>query len=268
MKQLSTPADALTRQERPSQNRSLERGLAILKAFRPGSDVMGNGDIADKTGLARSTVSRLTQTLVHEGMLEYDPERRGYRLGVAVLSLALAMRLSNQALQVAKPLMREASEKFRVNVGLAIADGDEMVYIESIRYNRKVVLRTIVSGQRIPIELTSLGRAYLAVAPAPARERFLARLRARGSAKSPAQDRETMEGEILAAIDSVRRHGYCAAAWQPEVVALATPIVMPHCAIHILNMSVTTAEPFDSVVEELRGPLLALRDAIQAAWHR
>ncbi|MYM33295.1 helix-turn-helix domain-containing protein [Duganella sp. FT94W] len=268
MKQPSHPATAVARQQQPSQNRSLERGLAILKTFRPGSDVMGNGDIADKTGLARSTVSRLTQTLVHEGMLEYDAERRGYRLGVAVLSLALAMRLSNQALQVATPLMREASEKFRVNVGLAIADGDEMVYLESIRYNRKLVLRTIVSGQRIPIELTSLGRAYLAAAPDSARTQFMQRLATRVSAKSPTVDRAALERDIEAAIASVQRHGYCAAAWQPEVVALATPITLPHGAAHILNMSTTTAEPFAEVVEQLRQPLLALRAGIEGALRR
>lgn len=35
-----------------------------------------------------------------------------------------------------------------------------MVYLESIRYNRRVALRNVVSGQRVPMELTSLGRAY------------------------------------------------------------------------------------------------------------
>ena len=83
----------------------------------------------------------------------------------AVLSLALAMRSSNPVLQVASPLMRAASETCRANVGLATVDRNEMVYLESFRYNRRRVLRTVVSGQRVPIELTSLGRAYLAAAP-------------------------------------------------------------------------------------------------------
>ena len=32
-------------------NRSLLRGLEILRAFRPGSDVLGNAEIAERTGL-------------------------------------------------------------------------------------------------------------------------------------------------------------------------------------------------------------------------
>ena len=45
-------------------NRSLERGIEILRAFRPGVDTLENGEISERTGLARSTVSRLTRTLV------------------------------------------------------------------------------------------------------------------------------------------------------------------------------------------------------------
>ena len=119
----------------PSQNRSLQRGLDILKVFRPGLDLLGNSEIAEKTGIAKATVSRLTQTLVNSGLLDYDPDARAYRLGATLLSLALAARMSSPVLQIALPLMRAASEEFHVNVGLATADQEEMVYLESIRYS-------------------------------------------------------------------------------------------------------------------------------------
>lgn len=91
-------------------NRSLERGLEILRAFRPGSEVLGNGELAERAGLARSTVSRLTQSLVEMGFLQYDAALRAYRLGVPVLSLAHAMRSGSTVLQQAAPLMRVARE--------------------------------------------------------------------------------------------------------------------------------------------------------------
>src|SRR6187431_3347768 len=143
-------------------NRSLERGVEILRAFRPGSALLGNGDLAERTGLSRATVSRLTQTLVGAGMLQQEPLRKGYRLAPAVLSLAHSMRSGSMLLQVAAPLMRALAESKRINVGLAAPDRDEMVYLESIRYSRKVAFRNVVSGQRVPMELTSLGQAYLA----------------------------------------------------------------------------------------------------------
>src|SRR3546814_3842509 len=91
-------------------------------------------------------------------MLDYDPLERAYRLAAPLLSLGQAMRAGSPILLVAGPLMRSIAEEFKINVGLAIRDRDEMVYLESVRYNRKVSLRNVVAGLRVPIALTSLGR--------------------------------------------------------------------------------------------------------------
>jgi len=239
----------------PLLNRSLVRGVEILRAFRPGADLLGNREIAERTGLSRATVSRLTQTLVDTGLLEHDRGRRAYRLAAPVLSLGHAMRSGSPVLNAVAPLMRALAEKMRINVGLAVADRDEMVYLESVRYNRRVALRNVVAGQRVPMELTSLGRAYLAVAPEAERRALLARFKvARRSGWAAIRD------DIAAAMASVERYGYCAASWQPEVVAVATPLVLADRPIYVLNASVTTAARLEEAERELRGPLLALRD--------
>ncbi|VTU28362.1 MULTISPECIES: IclR family transcriptional regulator [unclassified Variovorax] len=241
-------------------NRSLERGIEILRAFRPGSNLLGNGELAERTGLSRSTVSRLTQTLVGTGLLELDASTRTYRLHAAVLSLGHAMRSASLVLQKAAPLMKAVAETHRVNVGLAVADRDEMVYLESIRYNRRIALRNVVSGQRVPIELTSLGYAYLATASDARRKLLFGVFKARRGPEWPALRRE-----IEAAIGHVRAHGWCMASWQPEVVALATPIVVDRVPVHALNMSVSSAEDPASVARELKGKLLRLGAAISKA---
>ncbi len=190
-------------------------------------------------------MSRLTQTLVMSGMLDYDRNARAYRLGAAFLSLALAIRSSNPVLQIASPLMRAASEKCRANVGLAIVDRNEKVYPESFRCNRRGGLRTVVSGQRVPIELASLGRAYLAAAPEETRSEFIATLKARSASRSG-----TLLGglakKINEAVAHVKEPGFCTASWQPEVIALASPIEINGYPIYVVNMSATgedTMEP-------------------------
>ena len=243
-------------------NRSLERGIEILRAFRPGSDLLGNGELAERTGLSRATVSRLSQTLVGMGMLQQEPLRKGYRLAPAVLSLAHAMRSGSTMLQIAAPLMRTLAESKRINVGLAAPDRDEMVYLESIRYSRRVAFRNVVSGQRVPMELTSLGRAYLATT-STARRKTLYEVfkRRRGTQWSP------LLAEIEQSIRSVRESGFCVASWQAEVVALATPITMAQTC-YSLNVSVSTGESVGAVVEALTVPLLELREAILSAISR
>jgi DNA-binding IclR family transcriptional regulator len=246
--------------DKPGQspaNRSLERGIEILRAFRPGSELLGNGDLAERTGLSRSTVSRLTQTLVGTGMLQVDAHTRAYRLAPAVLSLAHAMRTGSRVLAIAAPLMRALAESQRINVGLAAPDRDEMVYLESIRYSRRVALRHVVSGQRVPMELTSLGRAYLAVAPEPRRTALLATFRRRRAAQWDAIAQALEEARL-----SVSERGFCAAAWQPEVVAVAAPLVTPD-AIYVLNVSISTEEPLAKAVKDLCNPLMGLLHGIQ-----
>jgi DNA-binding IclR family transcriptional regulator len=240
-------------------NRSLERGVEILRAFRPGSDLLGNGELAERTGLSRATVSRLTQTLVGMGMLQQEPLRKGYRLAPAVLSLAHAMRSGSTMLQVAAPLMRSLAESRRINVGLAAPDRDEMVYLESIRYSRRVAFRNVLSGQRVPMELTSLGRAYLATTSTARRKALYEVFKARRGMQWP-----PLLAEIEQSIRSVREAGFCAASWQPEVVALAAPITIAE-SIYSLNLSVSTVESVDAVVQALTAPLLELRETILRA---
>src|SRR3954470_361888 len=194
---------------RSPANRSLERGIDILRSFRPGSELLGNADLAERTGLSRSTVSRLTQTLVGCGYLQVEARTRAYRLAPAVLSLAHAMRTGSTALAIAAPLMRAAAQAERINVGLAAADRDEMVYLESIRYHPRPSLRTVVSGQRVPMELTSLGRAWLAGAPEDQRQTLLAHFRRTRRAQWP-----ELGPALAAAISQVEASGYCAASWQ------------------------------------------------------
>lgn len=256
--QSPSPGAASRRFTGVSQNRSLERGLEILRAFKPGTDLLGNGELAERTGLSAATVSRLTQTLVTSGFLEHDRRARAYRLAAPVLSLGHAMRAASPVLRAATPLMRDVSVKLRMNVGLASADRAEMVYLESIRYNRKASLRTIVAGQRVPIELTSLGRAYLATLETGARESLLDGIR-RGY-------RSATWKPIRAAIDSaigkVATDGYCVASWQPGVVAMSTPLRGQGDQTFALNISLITDDA-PSVVARLHAPdLLALKARI------
>ena len=238
------------------RNRSLERGVDVLRAFRPGSAQLGNAELAERTGLPRSTISRLTQTLVAAGMLQLDPETRTYRLAPAVLTLAHAMRSGSLLLALASPLMRGAAQTHKINVGLAAPDQDDMVYLESHRYHPRPSQRSVVSGQRVPMALTSLGRAYLAVAP-PAETQL--RLQHWRQARGPQW--RALQMAIEAAVQDVSHHGYCVAAWQHEVVALATPFVHQgaHCA---LNVSVSTARPLSDMRQELAPILMTLKQQV------
>jgi DNA-binding IclR family transcriptional regulator len=107
------------------------------------------------------------------------------------------------------------------------------------------------------MELTSLGRAYLATAPEGQRKTLFAHFRRARRAQWA-----ELEPALTAAIRDVDEKGFCAAAWQPEVVAVATALLFKGSR-YALNVSLSTAEPLAAVVRELAPTLLALRARIQ-----
>lgn len=220
----STPSDsALTSSRRLTQNskkftrdtagsQSLERGLQLLRAFRVGITVLTNSELATRTGLPRPTVSRLTRSLVDAGFLSYDLERRAYQLAPVCLSLADAYGCANPEVGVALPLMQDIAQREKVNVGLAIADQLEMVYLATFRESADIVSRSrrLVPGSRVPIELTAIGRAYMAGLAAAPREALLAKIAQKTGKGWPA-----LKAELVHDVADIARLGYCTAVWQP-----------------------------------------------------
>ncbi|WP_447733067.1 IclR family transcriptional regulator [Pseudomonas shirazensis] len=255
------PSPHIPGQGKAPQNRSLERGLDILRAFRPGSEHLSNGDLSEITGLSKSTVSRLTQTLVRSGFLDYDTVEGGYRLAPSILGMAHSMYHGSFLLQVATPLMTQIAREHQVNVGLAAADGDEMIYLESVRFSRRKSPRNVLTGQRLPMDVTSLGRAYLSILEESQRRPLIELFRSRRCEARAGQ----LVMDIEAAVAEVQANGYCVASWQPEVIAIATPLNHPVYKTHALNISLATAEAPEGVIERYAPILLSLAATIRAS---
>lgn len=243
-------------------SQSLERGLVLLRAFRLGTGALTNADLANRTSLPRPTVSRLTRSLVDSGFLIYDVGERGYRLGAVCLSLALVHRSAQPALELALPLMRGLAEGRRINVGLAVADQTDMVYLDSVRRSRMGLFRRLVPGSRIPMALTSLGRAHLsALAPAD-RQLLMARFAPDYGTAWPG-----ISSAIRKSLRLIQRRGYCWAEWQAGMVAIATPLCEPNGQRYALNISLPAS---DGTAEHLaleQGELLmTLAHGIRERW--
>jgi len=241
---------------------SLERGLRLLRAFRLGSAVLTNADLAARCGLPRSTVSRLTRSLVDAGFLSYDHGEQGYRLSVVCLSLAYSYRTAQSALDAALPLMRRLAEGRRINVGLAVLDQTDMVYLDSVRMGRSRLFRRLVPGSRIPAAITALGRAYLFSMPVNARQTLLRQLAAEHGTRWP-----RIQQEISAAFQDLEQLGYCWAEWQQGTVAIAASVREPNGQRYALNVSSQAPDgPMAPCIAHYGELLRALAVDIEAQW--
>jgi len=200
----------------PESNRSLERGLAILDCFKPGVARLAHGELVDRTGLPKATITRLTTALRRLGYLDYDPATRAFRLGVPVLSLARAYQVGSEVMQKLSPAIREVAARTGSLVGVAAPHDTDMVYVDQVNFDPKRQLRQVGAGQRLPILLSAVGRAYLGGLAAAERSRWLAHLRERDPQWSRA-----LEREVLRSVAEVRRVGYCVVPWNNGQLAAA-----------------------------------------------
>jgi len=136
------------------------RALSVLQAFTPDQPDLGNGEIAARSGLARSTVSRLTYTLARLGWLRLDPEAQRYRLGPAVVGLARTFLGARGVRAIAHAHMEALAIRFRAPVALTERDGLDMLYLDYARGDAPVIVPRSV-GSRVPLAVSAAGRAWL-----------------------------------------------------------------------------------------------------------
>ena len=199
---------------------ALARGLEILRAFRREGEALGNGDFAMRTGLSKSTVSRLTYTLHKLDYLSWNPDTARYQLAPPVLSLGFSCLAGIPLRQIAKPYMQELADHARMPVALASPDRLTMVYLERCRGENAVTL-AIEVGAHIKMATTAAGRAYLAVIPPEQRAALFEQFEQHEGPAWP----EIRRG-IEAAIECYQERGYCMSLteWKPDVNSVAVAL--------------------------------------------
>jgi DNA-binding IclR family transcriptional regulator len=200
---------------------ALARGLDILRCFGPGERHLGNQEIARRTGLPRPTVSRLTYTLTRLGYLRRSASLDQYALGAAVLSLGYSMVAQMDARRVARPLMQALAEHAGVSVNLGIRDRLGMIYLDTYRSASTFAVQ-LEAGSRIPLAVTSMGRAYLCGLGGPERRELLDRIR-----RAEGQAWPQLKKGIERALRDYQDHGLCFSCgdWRKEIHAVAAPLV-------------------------------------------
>ncbi|TXL71367.1 IclR family transcriptional regulator [Vineibacter terrae] len=212
---------------------TLARGLRVLRAFHAHDEQpLGNKELAERTGLAKATVSRLTYTLTQLGFLSQDARSGAYALAAGVLAPAYTFLSRLDIRRVARPYMQKLAIQPGVTVSLATRHELRMTAIESV-VAESVVPHAGLFGGRAPIARTAIGHAYLAGLKPDAREQLMAELR-----DHYAGDWATIGPRIQRDIRTIERKGYCVVLgeWTPSISGVAVPIVVDDDGL-VLSMS-------------------------------
>jgi len=138
---------------------SLDRGLAVIRAFGPDRERLSLSEVARATGLTRAAARRFLLTLVKLGYVRNDG--REFSLRPRVLELGYAYLSGLSLPEVAAPHLEELVAKLRESSSISILDGHQIVYV--VRVPTKRIMTVAISvGTRIPAYATSMGRVLLA----------------------------------------------------------------------------------------------------------
>ncbi|RAR56238.1 IclR family transcriptional regulator [Paraburkholderia unamae] len=232
---------------------NLARGLQVLRAFTPAEPMLGNRELADRTGLPKATISRLTYTLTLLGYLNRSEKYQRYRLGAGVLTLGYPMLAAMQIRQIARPYMEKLARETRCSVNLGMRDRLNVVYVDTCRPGRDNSAQPDIGSTR-PLLATSIGRALLIGESAKERQAVLNRLRLNDPERYAA-DLPLWEADCAAFAG--RGFTLSRGDWIRDIHAIAVPVRQPPDEERIaLNCTIVSRRLADDWIERTVAPLL------------
>jgi IclR family pca regulon transcriptional regulator len=206
----------------PDFVQSLERGLAVMRAFSRQAPTLTLSEIAERTGLTRAAARRFLITLRDLGYVQSDG--RQFSLRPRVLELGYSYLSSLPVWEIARPHLEGLAERVRETTSASVLDGADIVFVARVE-TKRIMSMTLGVGSRLPAWATAMGRVLLAdLTPAQLDEYF------EKVTPQPINDRTVADQQVLRKIiDEARVQGWTLVDQEVEegVRSLAVPIRNP-----------------------------------------
>ncbi len=152
---------ARTGQPATRQVAAVQRAVAILKELADARAELGTNEIARRTGINVSTISRLLATLVSGGLVEHVTATGRYRLGVGLVRLANAVPERLDVRSLARPHLEELARQVQETVTLSVPGGHEAITLDYVQSPLSV--RSVAElGRASAAHATAVGKGLLA----------------------------------------------------------------------------------------------------------
>jgi len=184
-------------------NQSLEKGLAVLRAFDARRRSMTLADVADATSITKSSAQRMIYTLEALGYVKKHPTTRRYQLTPKVMEIGYNYLEADTLVDVANPFLAELANTTGETTNMTEPYESQMVYVARFVGHQFIPIHMPI-GSRIPMYCTGSGRAYLStLAAADARALLQA---SQLTARTP--HTRTDIDDIMALLATAREKGY------------------------------------------------------------
>ena len=195
---------------------TVERAVAVLHALADSTGDVGNNEIARRTGINASTVSRLLATLARDELVTRVPDTGRFRLGPRLVELGNAALARVDIRQTCRPHLVALTEVTGETATLSVPYEEGTITVDFVQSPSSV--RSVAQVGRPSIaHATATGKVFLAYAgPLPA-----------GPLPSYTQRTITDVAALAADVAKIRGRGWAQAVGEREEDqnAIAAPIL-------------------------------------------
>jgi DNA-binding IclR family transcriptional regulator len=209
---------ARTGQPATRQVAAVQRAVAILGELADAGTELGTNEIARRTGINVSTISRILATLVSGGLVEHVAATGRYRLGIGVVRLANAVHERLDIRSLARPHLEELAASLKETLTLSVPGEHEAITLDFVQSPLSV--RSVAEvGRPSAAHATAVGKVYLAHGGRPPRGGLPA------YTERTIVDLDVLEVEVARA----RERGWAEALGEREedLNAVAAPVLGP-----------------------------------------
>ena len=251
---------------------SLSWGLALLHAINRSANGWASiADLSASTGLHRTTVRRLLETLQSEGYVRRSASDDSYRLNLKVRQLSDGFTDDEWISEVANPVLGELLQTLVWPSDLSTIDGDCMLVRETTHRFSPLSFHRAMIRQRMPLLFTSAGRAYLAWCSEEERGQILQLLAAGHDEQASFARQPALVTQML---DKVRRQGYATneGEWheQQKIAAIALPIrhqggILGCLNVVFLKKAMRVSEAAERYLPALQAAIAKIESRLEAS---
>lgn len=208
-----------TSKDTPEFVKSLAKGLKVINVFGESAGPLTLSEVAVRAGMTRAAARRFLLTLTELGYARMDG--RNFSLTPKILSLSGAYLASDTLPDIARPFLKELTDKVHESSSLSVLEGNEIIYVARV-HTQRIMSVNIQIGTRFPAWCTSMGRAQLAFLPQAQQQAVIDGSELRKFTPRTIASKQ----ELLAELERVREQGYALADQQLElgIVSIAVPV--------------------------------------------
>lgn len=184
-------------------NQSVEKALAVLRAFGGDRRALNLEEIARSAAITKSSAQRITHTLEHLGYVQRDGHAKRWVLGARVLTIGYGYLSGHALIESSTNHLQGLNIATGESVSLSEPDDVHMVYVARFPGHGRFHIHMPI-GRALPMFCTAAGRAYLSRLPPQEVSEILDRSPLRALTANTVTEKK----RILALIREAREVGY------------------------------------------------------------